>query len=33
MGAHEAQRDFMFTTSSHFIGRAGLLSDLRRRVS
>jgi len=33
MGAHEAQRDFMFTTSSHFIGRAGGLGDLRRWVS
>jgi hypothetical protein len=33
MGAHEAQRDFMFTTSSHFIGRAGRLGDLRRRAS
>lgn len=33
MGAHEAQRDFMFTTSSHFIGRAGDLGDLRRWVS
>lgn len=33
MGAHEAQRDFMFTTSSHFIGRAGDFGDLRRWVS
>jgi hypothetical protein len=30
MGAHEAQRDFMFTTSSHFVGRAIGLEDMRR---
>jgi hypothetical protein len=33
MGAHEAQADFMFTTSSHFIGRAGTFADLRRWVA
>jgi hypothetical protein len=32
MGAHEAQRDFMFTTSSHFVGRACVFGDLRRWV-
>lgn len=33
MGAHEAQRDFKFTTSSHFIGKGVDFGDLRRRVS
>ena len=32
MGAHEAQRDFMFTTSSHFIGRAVEFADIGRSI-
>lgn len=31
MGAHETQADFMFTTSSHFIGRPIPLSQLKER--
>ncbi len=33
MGSHEAQRDFVFTTSSHVVGQAIDVDDLRRRIT